>query len=673
MSGIAGIVTPSPAARDRIRTMVASMAHRGPDGMHVDVGIDAALGNCAMHTTPEAVRERLPMRHAESGVVLTADARIDNREELISLLDLRRTDPTDADLLLHAYLKWGRSAPEHLVGDFAFAIWDPRDRTLFAARDHIGVRPFYYHVLGNSFYFGSEIKAIRVAAETRFDINEERVAEYIAKQVIGADATFFARIHRLPPAHSLTFTAGGTCTVQRYWSLDPDRETVYATDGEYEEAFREIFEEAVRCRMRANGDFAVMLSGGLDSSSVACVARDINQANGAGPVDTYTAQFGYDKADESEYLQALADQGGFRMHDVDLHGVDPLAEIESMIYHLDQPPIIGNLYTRMHCQRAVVADGQRALLDGSEGDITVSYGLGRLGEMVLAGNWGGLQYELQALATTTGASIPGIFRQNVVRYLPARLNRDPLQFLFRDLGHASRLHGSSRARLLYRTSRTLISTRFRSNRGSSLPKVQPLVAIDLARRSRLSERMADVSQAMSSDSFSDRLRHYMGINDEAGAISAVREDTNHIDALVGGESRHAFFDVRLVEHCVSLPSDQKLRDGYTRSIQRRSLSDTLPSQISRRMSKGNLSENFINQIRADSTGRIRDMLEEGRSTLQPYFDLQVLDQARANGNVMPLWTACTFLEWYQSVFMTAPAEPTLESISATSVEVPASY
>lgn len=671
MSGIAGIVSPRHDALQSIRPMVASMAHRGPDGLCADTGDGFALGHCAMHTTPEAMRERLPMRHPETGVVLTADARIDNRDELTALLDLKDAHPTDADLLLHAYLKWGRSAPEHLIGDFAFAIWDPRDRTLFAARDHIGVRPFYYHAGRDAFYFASEIKAIRAAAGTRFGINEDRVAEYIARQALTPDATFFAGIHRLPPAHSLTLGADGFLRVERYWALDPDYETVYATDAEYEEAFREIFTEAVRCRMRANDGFAVLLSGGLDSSSVACVARDLEQAHGGGPVDTYTARFGYDRADESEYLDALADQGGFRMHDVDLHGADPLEHIERMVHHLDQPPVIGNLYTRMHCLKAVVNGGRRALLDGSEGDITVSYGLGRLGEMVLAGDWRGLEYEIQSLAATTGASAPAIFRQNVSRYLPARLFRHPLRFALRDLGPASRIDNSSRARLLLRTARAVLSTALQPEGQSPTPAIHALVGTDLALRTRLSERIADSSPSIDSNRFTDRLRHLMGIHNEAAAISAVREETNHIDAMVGGESRHAFFDVRLVEYCVSIPSDQKLRDGYTRSIQRRSLAATIPFKISRRMSKGDLSQNFVAQIRADSKGRIRNLLDSDRSVLEPYFNLQFLDQARADGGVMPLWTAATFLEWYRTVYRSEPLSAS-EVDSALLVEEPAS-
>jgi len=636
--------------------MAASMAHRGPDGISAWADGPVGLAHCAMHTTPEAEHERQPLADPLSGCVITADARIDNREELLQTLRPTPSDGqviTDIDLILAAYLKWGTSAPEHLIGDFAFAIWDPRERHLFCARDHIGVKPFYYHADGKSFYFATEIKAIRATSESRFDLNEERVAEFIAKQAISPDSTFFANIHRLPSAHSLIVHSDGRHEVKRYWSLDPDRETVFATDEEYEEAFRDLFTETVRCRMRTNGDFGIMLSGGLDSSSVACVARDIRQSLGAGLVDTYTAQFGYDRADESEYLQALAEQGGFRMHDVDLHGVDPLDGIDQAIFHLDQPPLLGNTYVRNHCHQMMIANGRRVLLDGAEGDITVSYGLGSLGEMVLSGDWSGLEYEMHELASTTGAPISRLFRENVAQYLPARLYHHPIRFSTGELGRAARLNGTSSARLLYHTTRKLAASLYRSKKAAKLPIISPLISDELALRSRLAERLAETSNAIRSDDFSDRRRHYNEIMEESPAIAAVREEGNHLAASVGGETRHPFFDVRLVEYCVSLPANQKLRNGYTRFIQRQGLSHTLPHKISKRMTKADLSQNFVNIIRGDPKGRMREMLTVNRDVLQPYFNVDLLDRAEQSGNVMPLWTAYTFLEWYRTVYESA--------------------
>ena len=206
--------------------MATSMAHRGPDGISVWADGPVGLAHCAMHTTPEAVHERQPLVDSLSGCVVTADARIDNRDDLLRELKVAPADGeviTDIDLILAAYLRWGTAAPEHLIGDFAFAIWDPREQHLFCARDHIGIKPFYYHADSKTFYFGTEIKAIRAVAEQRFEINEERVSEFIAKQSIDGESTFFISIHRLPSAHSLLVRSDGTRNLKRYWSLDPER------------------------------------------------------------------------------------------------------------------------------------------------------------------------------------------------------------------------------------------------------------------------------------------------------------------------------------------------------------------------------------------------------------------------------------------------------------------
>jgi len=648
--------------------MAASMAHRGPDGISAWADGPVGLAHCAMHTTPEAEHERQPLADPLSGCVITADARIDNREELLRILRPTPSDGeviTDVDLILAAYLRWGTSAPEHLVGDFAFAVWDPREQHLFCTRDHIGIKPFYYHLDGKTLYFGSEIKAIRSVAGPGFDINEERVAEFIAKQAISPDSTFFVNIYRLPSSHSLVVRTDGRHDIKRYWALDPDKETAFATDEEYEEAFRDLFTETVRCRMRTNGDFGIMLSGGLDSSSVACIARDIKQSTGTGLVNTYTARFGYDRADESEYLQALAEQGGFRMHDVDLYGADPLSGIKHAVYHIDQPPLIGNTYGRVRSLRTMVENGQRVNLDGAEGDITVSYGLGRLGEMVLSGNWSSLEYELQRLSETTGVPAARLFRDNVAQYLPARLVHHPFRFAAGEVTRAARLSEVSSARIMYRALRAFGKSKLHSNRRPVLPDISPLISDELAGSSRLAERMAEVTTTIKSTVFSDRRRHYMGIQEESPVIDAVREEASHITASVGSEGRHPFFDVRLIELCVSFPANQKLRDGYTRYIQRRSLSHTLPVKISRRMSKADLSQNFMSILKADNKGRFREMLATDRQILEPYFNMRYLDQAARLGYVMPLWSAYTFLEWYRTVYASTP-EP--ESISTMLVE-----
>src|SRR5207245_10257224 len=178
------------------------------------------------------------------------------------------SDATDAALILAAYERWGERCPEHLLGDFALAIWDARRATLFCARDHFGVKPFYYHhAPGRLFCFASEIKGLVALAEVPRRLNETRVADYLVPLLEDKEITFYEEIVRLPPAHRMAVTREGV-RMEQYWALDPEREIRMKSDGEYAEAFREIFTEAVRWRLRSAIPVESMSSGVLDSSSI---------------------------------------------------------------------------------------------------------------------------------------------------------------------------------------------------------------------------------------------------------------------------------------------------------------------------------------------------------------------------------------------------------------------
>ncbi len=190
------------------------------------------------------------------------------------------SDVTDAELILRAYKRWGERSPEHLLGDFAFAIRDAHRDVLFCARDHFGVKPFYYHhAPGRLFCFASEIKGLLALAEVPRRLNETRVADYLVPLLEDKVITFYEEIVRLPPAHRMTVSRDGV-RIEEYWALDPTREIRMKSGEEYAEAFREIFTEAVHCRLRSAFPVGSMLSGGLDSSSIVCVARKLIAKNG---------------------------------------------------------------------------------------------------------------------------------------------------------------------------------------------------------------------------------------------------------------------------------------------------------------------------------------------------------------------------------------------------------
>jgi asparagine synthase (glutamine-hydrolysing) len=325
--------------------MLTTLAHRGPDGAHMWCEGAVGLGHLTLCTTPEARHETLPL--AASRAVLTADMRLDNRAELLSALGLRH-DPgderCDSQILLAAYDKWGEACPQHLLGDFAFAIWDGCRQRLFCARDHMGLKPFYYYASPRVFVCASEIKALWCEPSVSPRVNELRVGYHLIFRDDPAN-TFYRDIRRLPPGHALSVTLEGE-RLTRYWALDPTHELHLSSNEAYAEQFEALFTEAVRCRLRTSHAVGSILSGGLDSSSITCVAHQLMQEQGTPPLHVFSARFsGNGNTDEQPYVDAVLERLGANSgappvvpHILDGNGVLPTAaDFNRILWHQEEP------------------------------------------------------------------------------------------------------------------------------------------------------------------------------------------------------------------------------------------------------------------------------------------------------------------------------------------------
>jgi asparagine synthase (glutamine-hydrolysing) len=207
---------------------------------------------------------------------LTANARIDGREELIDKLKGKLTlklSPSDHDLILYAYEAWGEDCVKHLIGDFAFAIWDSRLQRLFCARDHFGIKPFFFTHISNNFVFSSSLNELRLNPQVSDTLNEIAIGDYL---LFGLNqdlsSTTFKDIQRLPPGHCLT-VANGTLKIRRYWTPETPREVRFRDPESYVDRFSELVSRAVADRLRTDR-VAILMSGGLDSTSLAALARN---------------------------------------------------------------------------------------------------------------------------------------------------------------------------------------------------------------------------------------------------------------------------------------------------------------------------------------------------------------------------------------------------------------
>ena len=314
MSGIVGIVRfdGSPIDERLLRRMTDSMARRGPDLQQIWLGAQAGLGHALLHTVDgsgSVADDRQPAS-LDGRVWITADARVDDRAELVRKLEARgRTGlerASDAQLILHAYHAWGAQCVDHLLGDFAFAIWDERARRLFCARDHFGVKPFYYAQVPGGIVFSNTLDCIRLHPAVRNELNEVAIGDFL---LFGSNqdpaTTAFADVRRLAPAHALSCKEGAV-GLERYWAVPTGGRIRYRHSHEYVDHFRALLRTAVADRVRTKR-VGVWMSGGLDSTSITAVAREVLAERHAS-FDLVAHTIVYDRLipDQERYYSGLA-------------------------------------------------------------------------------------------------------------------------------------------------------------------------------------------------------------------------------------------------------------------------------------------------------------------------------------------------------------------------------
>lgn len=376
MSGMAGILRLDGAPVDPalFHKMVQALWYRGKDG--TKVWHDGPIGFVHVHfwTTPEEVGEEQPIWAEDGRLWITADARVDNRAELIPLLQryLNKEVPSDVEIILAAYQRWGEECARYLVGDFSFAIWDAVARKLFLARDVIGIRQLYYATVDGAFYFANTIGAILAALPRKPALNRPLIHEFLRGSYRRwICQTVYTEVLRLPPAHHLVVEKQ-VPKPQLYYVLGSRAVPHYTSDEEWLQAFRELFREAVRCRLRSITPIGISVSGGLDSSSVACMAHEIARQERPVPeIRLYSLVYRETpSADESEFLDAVAAHcAGFVTTRIMGDEFWALSEFgDDGGFPLDEPEIYPLRSQTLAILRSIAADNSRVALLGDGGD-----------------------------------------------------------------------------------------------------------------------------------------------------------------------------------------------------------------------------------------------------------------------------------------------------------------
>jgi asparagine synthase (glutamine-hydrolysing) len=311
MSGLVGILhrVGIPVGAQQLEAMTSFMAYRGPDGMDTFADDSIGLGH-TMLRTEVFPNDQQPARLGTFWI--TADVRLDSRSELLEKLgnanrERIASDVSDAMLILHAYAVWGRECVDHLRGDFSFGIWDTATKTLFCARDHLGIKPFYYADFGKVFLFSNTLNCLRQHPLVTTELNEDAIGDFLLFGLnYDKTTTTFRDIQRLPPGYLLVVSQD-KLEIKSYWHPPTEGRIRYARSDEYVERFAELLRGAVEDRLRTD-KVGIFLSGGLDSGAIAVTAKEIARSHGGLPIlSSYT--MGYDSLipdDERVYASQVA-------------------------------------------------------------------------------------------------------------------------------------------------------------------------------------------------------------------------------------------------------------------------------------------------------------------------------------------------------------------------------
>ena len=422
MSAVAAILQRDgqPVDTSVLHQMLTTVPYRGPDGTSVaELGI-AALGQAKMAVTPEEEDEQQPLMSSRTGCVIVADARLDNREVLLSRLpDRQPRTASDAELILRAYEAWGEGCFTQLLGDFAFMIWDPRVQQLLGARDTSGQRCLYYTVDQHRCTFASQIHQLLKNPSVSLVPNERQIQAYLSPLVIldserdQGPETFFEGIYAIPAGHALRVDASGL-RVWRYWELDPPDELRYRDAGKYAEHFRTLFSEVVGARLRSSRPPGALLSGGLDSSSIVCMAHELyrtGQVQDHGFI-AYFLVFEDLNHDEREYVRDIRAKYGVELRELPVTAPIDFLQLEPR--GLPVTPLAIRMRILENAYRAASQDGVRALLTGDMADAFVRGSPHVLDSLLRQGKFGEFWSHFQACRGQSGSSVKSILGLSVI-------------------------------------------------------------------------------------------------------------------------------------------------------------------------------------------------------------------------------------------------------------------
>jgi asparagine synthase (glutamine-hydrolysing) len=621
MCGIAGLLQlhlkPVTGLCESMKVMNHIQRHRGPDGDGVWLHPNNHIGFAHRRLSIIDIQTGSQPMSDNRGNWITYNGEIYNYPELKSELGIQnfRTH-SDTEVILLAYQKWGVECLHHLRGMFAFALWDEEKQALFCARDRFGIKPFYYTIVDNIFYFASEVKSLLPFVK-KIETNPDGLQDYITFQFYLNGKTLFKDIHELSSAHYL-YIQNGQINDQNYWQIyySPDFDH---TEKYYFEQIESLIEESVRLHLRSDVPVGAYVSGGVDSSIIAAMAAEKNKGMLA-----FTGKFSFSQEyDESAYARELATKADINLHEVDIQASDFLDYIQTLIYHLDYPIAGPGAFPQFMVSKLVQSHNCKTVLGGQGGDEI----FGGYTRYLIA------YFEQCIKAAIDGTMDNGNFivtYESILPNLVALKNYKPLIKEFWSQGLFEELD-KRYFRLINRSNSFNQEIHLPAHSDySSFKSFQSLFTADNVQK----------------QSYFDSMTHF----DFKTLLPALLHIEDRVSMAHGVESRVPFLDHFLVEKAATIPSNIKFKNGTMKYVLKNAMKNYLPTSILDRKDKMGFPVPLNEWLKGDLKDFVVDIFSSQRARQREFINADEIlkNMEKESKFSRKIWGLLCLELWYQT-------------------------
>ena len=619
--------TPPPeGAKQLLHSMCERMVHRGPDseGLFVSTGVALGMRRLAII---DLVTGEQPVFNEDKSITVILNGEIYNYRELRADLETRGhafRSASDTEVLPHLYEEYGDGMIEKLNGMFAFALWDSRTHRLLVARDRFGEKPLYWGVFDNTLLFASEPKVLLAHPSVKPALNLQALRHYLSFDYVPAPLSIYEGINKLPAAHKLTL-AGGRVEVERYWRLSYKTVEPVPSEDDAAHHLRELMADAVRMRLVSDVPLGVLLSGGVDSSTVAALAVAASRE----AVKTFSISFAEASFDESAYARSVAKFLGTDHHEERLSANLAANLVSEIGAWMDEPfsdpslvpTYLLSRFTRKHVTVALGGDGGDELFAGYP--------------MYVGLRWAEIYKRVPP-------ALRAAFVEPLVRLLPVKTKNLSFDYKALRFVNSAKYDAVTRHHVWF---------------GSFTPEEQLQVLTEDALASTDGEIYAHAREIADECDSEDLVTQMQSIDTRLYLAEDILTKVDRASMAVSLEVRAPFLDPRVAEFAASLPCNYRLRGHKTKYILKKAVKGMLPPFVTRRGKKG-FGVPVAEWLKEKLRPLARDLLSPERVRRAGVFNADYVERLQdehergvANHRKL-LWTLLMFELWHESFIET---------------------